>query len=183
MRLVAGIFCALCLLASPALAQSPAPDDPPAWEFAVAGATYFVPDDSNYLQPTMAADRDWLHLETRYNYEASDTASAWLGYNFSGGERWAWELTPMIGGVFGDTSGIAPGYKGSLSWRKIEFSSEGELLFDTGESSDSFFYNWSSSRWRRSSRSGSAWSRNGPAPIKPIATSNAACSPAVHSGN
>ena len=143
MRLRASIFCTLCLLASPALAQEPAAEDPPAWEFSISGATYFVPEDSNYLQPTFTADRDWLHLEARYNYEASDTASAWLGYNLSGGEDWAWELTPMIGGVFGDTSGIAPGYKGSLSWRKIEFYSEGELMFDTGESSDSFFYNWS----------------------------------------
>ena len=49
----------------------------------------------------------------------------------------------MIGGVFGDTNGIAPGYKGSLSWRMLEFYSEGEYVFDTGSSSDSFFYNWS----------------------------------------
>jgi len=49
----------------------------------------------------------------------------------------------MVGGVFGDTSGIAPGYKGSLTWWKLELYSEGEYLFDTGHSSDSFFYNWS----------------------------------------
>ena len=49
----------------------------------------------------------------------------------------------MIGGVFGDTTGIAPGYKGSLSWWKLELYSEGEYVFDTRSSSDSFFYNWS----------------------------------------
>src|SRR4030095_12473269 len=49
----------------------------------------------------------------------------------------------MLGGVFVDTTGIAPGYKGSLSWRKLELYSEGEYVFDTGSSSDSFFYNWS----------------------------------------
>ena len=49
----------------------------------------------------------------------------------------------MLGGVFGDTTGIAPGYKGSLSWWKLELYSEGEYVFDTGNSSDSFFYNWS----------------------------------------
>ena len=52
-------------------------------------------------------------------------------------------LRPMIGGVFGDTTGIAPGYKGSLTWRKLELYSEGEYVFDTGSTSDSFFYNWS----------------------------------------
>ena len=49
----------------------------------------------------------------------------------------------MLGGVFGDTTGIAPGYKGSLGWWKLELYSEGEYVFDTGSSSDSFFYNWS----------------------------------------
>jgi hypothetical protein len=67
----------------------------------------------------------------------------WVGYNFSGGEKLAWELTPMLGGVFGETTGIAPGYKGSLSWWKLELYSEGEYVFDTGDSSDSFFYTWS----------------------------------------
>ena len=95
------------------------------------------------MQPTFTADRGWLHLEARYNYEALDTGSAWVGYNFSGGEKLAWEFTPMLGGVFGDTTGIAPGYKGSLGWWKLELYSEGEYVFDTGSSSDSFFYNWS----------------------------------------
>ena len=95
------------------------------------------------MQPTITADRNWLHLEARYNYEALDTGSAWVGYNFAGGEKLAWEVTPMLGGVFGDTTGIAPGYKGSLSWWKLELYSEGEYVFDTRDSSGSFFYNWS----------------------------------------
>ncbi len=49
----------------------------------------------------------------------------------------------MVGGVFGETKGIAPGYKASLSWKKLELYSEGEYLFDTESTSDSFFYNWS----------------------------------------
>jgi hypothetical protein len=49
----------------------------------------------------------------------------------------------MLGGVFGNTTGIAPGYRASLSYWKMNLSSEGEYLFDTGNSSDSFFYNWS----------------------------------------
>jgi hypothetical protein len=117
--------------------------DEKAWSFSVSAYTYIVPDSREYVQPTVTADRGWLHLEARYNYEALDTGSAWVGYNFSGGEKLAWEFTPMLGGVFGDTTGIAPGYKGSLSWWKLELYSEGEYVFDTGTSSDSFFYNWS----------------------------------------
>jgi hypothetical protein len=59
----------------------------------------------------LTADRGWLHLETRYNYENLETGSAWVGYNFSGGEKLKWEFTPMLGGVFGNTTGVAPGYE------------------------------------------------------------------------
>jgi hypothetical protein len=113
------------------------------WEFSISAYAYFVPDDREYVQPTIIADRDWLHLEARYNYEALDTGSAWIGYNFSGGKKFEWEFTPMIGGVFGETDGVGPGYKGSIRWRRFELYSEGEYVIDVGNSSESFFYNWS----------------------------------------
>jgi hypothetical protein len=117
--------------------------DEKSWSFSLSAYGYIVPDGREYVQPTFTADRDWLHLEARYNYEDLDTASVWAGYNFSGGETLAWELTPMLGGVFGNTTGIAPGYKGSLGWWKLELYSEGEYVVDPGDSSGSFFYNWS----------------------------------------
>jgi len=113
------------------------------WAFSVSAYTYFVRDGDDYVQPTINADRGWLHLEARYQYENLDTGSAWIGYNFSGGKKLEWEFTPMVGGVFGDTSGVAPGYKGSLSWWKLELYSEGEYVFDSEVHSDSFFYTWS----------------------------------------
>jgi hypothetical protein len=113
------------------------------WSFYASAYTYVVPDSREYVQPTFTADRGWLHLEGRYNYEGLDTGSVWIGYNLSVGDKVSFEITPMLGGVFGDTTGIAPGYKGSLSWWKLELSSEGEYLFDTRHSSDSFFYTWS----------------------------------------
>jgi hypothetical protein len=106
--------------------------------------TYLLPDESNYAQPTVTAEHaGGLHLEARYNYENQKTGSVWVGYTFGGGETIEWEVTPLLGGVFGETSGIAPGYKGSLSWRMLEGYSEGEYVFDTGARTDSFFYNWS----------------------------------------
>lgn len=152
MRCFSSILFALLCLACPAFAQavetktvSPAVEATPEkdWSFSVSVYSYLVPDGDDYAQPTVTADRDWLHLEARYNYEALETGSAWLGYNFGGGEKFSWEFTPMIGGVFGDTVGVAPGYRCSLSWWKLELYSEGECVFDTGDSSDHFFYNWS----------------------------------------
>lgn len=105
--------------------------------------TYIVPDDREYVQPTLALDHDWLHFEARFNYENLDAGSLWFGYNLAGGERLAWEFTPMIAGVFGETRGVAPGYKGSLGWWKLELYSEGEYVIDTEDSAESFFYSWS----------------------------------------
>ena len=137
-----------------AMAQAPASEpvsttasDGRAWSFSAHAYAYIQPDDDNYLQPTFAADRDRLHLEARYNYENLDTGSVWAGYNFSVGETVTLETTAMLGGVFGATTGIAPGYEATLSWRKLELSSEGEYVFDTNDSSSSFFYTWSELTW------------------------------------
>jgi hypothetical protein len=113
------------------------------WVFSASVMGYVVPESRDYAQPTLTADRDWLHLETRYNYENLETGSAWLGYNFGGAGNLSWEFTPMLGAVFGDTTGIAPGFKGSISWWKLELFAEGEYLFDSSHSSGNFFYNWS----------------------------------------
>ena len=129
---------------APAATTPTPPPDPAAraWAFSASASGYFARDD-HYAQPTVTADRGRLHLEARYNYEAVDTGSVWVGCNFSGGEALSWELTPMLGGVFGAAAGIAPGYKGSLSGWKLELYSEGEYVFDARSSGDSFFYNWS----------------------------------------
>ena len=128
----------------PAFAQQPAapPQEAIEWEFSSSVYFYQVVDDRNYAQPTVTADRDWLHLEARYNYEDLETGSLWLGYNVSGGETVEWSITPMLGGVFGLTDAVAPGYKASVSWRKLEFYSEGEYAI-TSDSADGFLYNWS----------------------------------------
>ena len=142
-RTAAAVAAGLSLIAAPARAQSSsATSGEKPWSFDASAYTYVVPDTGNYVQPAFSADREWLHLGARYNYEAQKTASLWMGYNISGGDTVAWDLTPMLGGVFGDLDGVAPGYLGSLSWRKLEFYSEGEYVI-TGDASERFFYNWS----------------------------------------
>src|SRR5262245_20146975 len=79
------------------------------WDYALAVDGFIVPEDVSYVNPTFTADRDWLHLEARYNYESIRTGSLWAGYNFSAGKNLALNITPMIGGVFGRIAGIAPG--------------------------------------------------------------------------
>jgi hypothetical protein len=138
---------ATLLAVSGALAQSTDEPGEKAWAFSASAYAYILPDDDDYVQPSFTADHDRLHLEARTNYEDLDTSSVWAGYNFSVGEKVTFEGTAMLGGVFGATVGIAPGYKASLSWTKLELYSEGEYLFDTNESADSFFYAWSELTW------------------------------------
>ncbi|MBK9088171.1 MAG: hypothetical protein IPL90_03645 [Holophagales bacterium] len=129
-------------LAAPALGQQVASRGE-GWSFAAAAYGYFVPEDDDFLVPVVTADRGKLHLEARWQYEAPDTGSAWVGVNFSGGAELEWEVTPIVGLVFGDVDGLAPGYKGALTWKSLELYSEGEYVFDFAGSEGSFFYNWS----------------------------------------
>jgi hypothetical protein len=131
--------------ASPAPAPAPA-----AWSVSASLFTYIEPDEGAYgiyVQPTVAADRGWLHLEGRFNYEDLDTGSLWFGRNFSVGKVVTLEITPGIGAVFGNTNGVAPGFTGALAWKTLEFSTETEYVFDAGDSADSFLYTWSEWAW------------------------------------
>jgi len=112
------------------------------WSFSFSTYGYIVPHDRSYASPTFTADHERLHLEARYNYENQETGSLWIGYNLSVGDKLVLEATPMIGGVFGNTTGIAPGYRVSLTYKRFELSSEGEYVFDTKDRTGSFFYNW-----------------------------------------
>jgi len=115
---------------------------PVEWAFSFNVAGYIVPQDQSYASPTFTADKRQFHFGARYNYEDQQTGSVWFGYNFEVGDKLLLQATPMIGGVFGQTTGIAPGYLASLSWKKLDLSTEGEFVFDTKERSGSFFYSW-----------------------------------------
>jgi hypothetical protein len=117
------------------------------WSWTVSVFTYLLPDEDNYGQPTVSLDRDWLHVEGRLNYEDLSTGSVWAGYNVSVGDAVTFEITPMMGAIFGDTTGLGVGYKGSVAWRSVDVSSETEFVFDTESSADNFLYTWSELGW------------------------------------
>ena len=112
------------------------------WSLAATTYGYIVPNDRSYVSPVFTADRQWLHLEGRYNYEDIHTGSLWVGYNFSVGHKLEFDFTPMCGGVFGETSGIAPGYEMTLSYGAFQLYGEGEQLFTIKDRADNFFYSW-----------------------------------------
>ncbi len=145
------LVCAGALLAAPhalgqAVASAPpraaAPAEAPAWSLYASALAYFPPESEDYVSPVLTADRGTLHLEARYNYEGLRTGSLWAGYNVGGGDELRWEATVMGGVAFGDTPGVAPGYRLTLTYADVELASEGEYLFATRAHEDSFFYSW-----------------------------------------
>jgi hypothetical protein len=148
-----GVLVLLPFLTSNALAQATSthrshrrPDSATreAWTFSALLDGYFVPGEQGYADPIFTADHSWLHLEARYNYEDLRTGSLWFGYNFNlnPDKKLNLVLTPMIGGVFGRTKGVAPGAEASLTYNKLNFWVGNEYVFDTGDPSANYFYTW-----------------------------------------
>jgi len=117
-------------------------DNEAKWSFSLVTSGYLVPHDQSYGSPMFAADHRWLHLEARYNDEDQQTGSVWAGYNLSVGEKLVLDATPMVGAVFGNTTGVAPGCELALSYKRIELSSEIEYVFSTSDHNHSFLYSW-----------------------------------------
>jgi len=157
-RLLALLVIPVVLAGDDALAQSPA--DPPVpttagstpaasaaageneWSFSAFAYTYLLPDDDDFLQPTVTADRGRLHIEARYNYEDFNTGSLWIGYNLSLDGEVTLVFTPMVAAVGGDTDGVAPGYNLSIDWWRLAFFSQSEYVIDTSDSDNNFLYTW-----------------------------------------
>ena len=103
--------------------------------------------DDFILSPVYRVDKDWLHLEARYNYEDINTFSGWFGYNFSGGNKFEYTITPMIGALVGNIHGISPGLELNFDFFGFNFNAASEYVFDLQGKEDDFFYNWTDIRY------------------------------------
>lgn len=113
------------------------------WSFGISGALYALPDEADFAQPTLRADRGRLHLEARYNYEDRESASFFAGVTFEIGEKTKLALTPMLGGLAGRTDGVVPGLEADLTAGPVAAYAEAEYVLDLGDSASSYLYMWS----------------------------------------
>lgn len=134
---------ALYLFLISATFVSQAQSDSTAWSFSADINFYLIPDDF-FVLPVFRADKNKLHFEARYNYEDRETFSGWVGYNFIGGNRnnLDYTITPMIGGVVGNSDGMAAGLEITLTYKKFELYTESENFFDFESQENNYFYNW-----------------------------------------
>lgn len=105
----ATITAAALATSGPARCAEPGAASGAPWSFSLTGFYYFPRQDDNFGLVIGQATKGPLLIEARYNYEALDTGSLWVGHTFAGGEALTWEVTPMVGAVFGELTGAAPG--------------------------------------------------------------------------
>ena len=141
MRTVLSFLIVVGLVA--ALDREAAARDTPSWGIGATAYGYAVPDQPDFVMVVAPADVRWFHVEGRYNYESLHTGSIFVGLNAGAGDKLRLDVTGMVGGVFGDLDGVAPGLRFTLAWWKLDFSSENEYVIDVNDVNASFFYNWS----------------------------------------
>ena len=112
------------------------------WNFSTSAYYYFIPEDKNTFTFIGTADYKKLHLETRYNYEDQNTGSVFAGWRFKTKGNVQFEAIPMMGIVFGNTNGIAPGIELSLAYYKFDYYSETEYVIDFSSNENNFLYTW-----------------------------------------
>jgi hypothetical protein len=94
---------AVSLLPAAALAA-----EPPATSVAATGYYYAMRDEPDFAAGVATLDHASWHLEARYNYEARNAGSAFVGWKFRGGEAITFEVTPIVGALFGAARGVVP---------------------------------------------------------------------------
>ena len=145
-------YALLVLLATVALADAHAAstegDGETALSGSITGYYYAMRDEPDFGVGVAALNRGPLHLEGRYNYEAHDAGSVFVGWKFSGGESVTFEVTPIIGVLFGSTHGTIPGVEASVAYGPFDAYIEAEYVYDRQNHSDSYFYAWSELGWK-----------------------------------
>ena len=136
----------LVLAAIPAVAN--AAEEASKTSGAITGYYYAMRDQPDFGVGIAALNHGSLHLEARYNYEARHSTSVFAGWKFTGGDTVSYEVTPILGALFGDARGVVPGLEGSVAWRNVDAYIEAEYVRDLNVHDDSFFYMWSELGWR-----------------------------------
>lgn len=111
-------------------------------DFTISGYYYSIPQNDDQIMFIGTAEAGKWHLEGRYNYEDVKTGSVFGGYTFSTDGWLKADFTPMIGFVFGNSDGVAPGLEMDLSYKKFGFYSESEYVIYYRGYTNNFIYTW-----------------------------------------
>ena len=83
-----------------------------------------------------------IYTEMRYNYEDLNTASVYIGKNFSKDSTISYSITPMLGIVFGKFSGGSLALNLELEHKKLFASMQTQYTISKDAAADNFFFAW-----------------------------------------
>jgi hypothetical protein len=114
---------------------------------AVTGYYYAMRDEPDFGVGVATLDYRRWHFEARYNYEAENAGSVFVGYKFKGGDTVTFEVTPIVGALFGSARGVVPGVEASVAWGPLDAYVEAEYVDDRRQPGTSYYYAWSELGW------------------------------------
>ena len=86
-------------------------------------------------------DRKWLHTEIGFCEDDVNTFSTKAGYNFSGGGKLQFRVTPLIGIMIGKSYGLLPGVSLALDYGKFAFTgSSSVIVYSSSKRDESYIY-------------------------------------------
>lgn len=141
------LLAALACVPAANAADAPA-DSEPKVSGSATGFYYAMRDQPDFGVGVASVNRGAFRIEGRYNYEARDAASLFVGWKFSGGDEVTFEITPIAGVLFGAARGAVPGIEASVAYRSFDFYVEAEYVHDTENPSDSYYYSWAEVGWK-----------------------------------
>ena len=119
----------------------------PETTLAATALYYAMRDQPDFTVGVASLNHGSLHFEARYNYEAHDAGSVFVGWKFSGGDTVTFELTPIAGALFGSARGFVPGFEASIAYGSLDAYIEAEYVHDLEQSSPGYYYAWSELGW------------------------------------
>jgi len=108
-------------------------------------------ENYNYMGHQSSLFVPIIHIETkhnwygevRYNYEDVQTISMYAGKTFSGGNKFNYTLTPLIGYSAGNFTGSSLALNNEVDWKNFYFSSQSQYSFSFKKEVSNFFFTWS----------------------------------------
>jgi hypothetical protein len=88
------------------------------------------------------------YAETRYNYEAENTLSLYMGKTFENRSAFSYAVSTMAGAVIGEFNGGAAAVNADVEYKQIFFSLQTQYTFSVQNSSENFIYTWSDIGYR-----------------------------------
>jgi hypothetical protein len=119
----------------------------PTTSFGATAYYYAMRDEPDFGVGVATLDHGRWHFEARYNYEVRNAGSAFVGWKFSGGDAVTFEVTPIVGALFGSARGVVPGVEASVAWGPFDGYIEAEYVDDRRQEGDRYVYAWSELAW------------------------------------